>query len=307
MRECFECAVLVPPQAAAGVPPWARLLEPASARLRLHPFDLAEDAASGADPATLIASAALRLQRYDACLLPVEPGCLPWARVALLRAGGVLRTPVLALCHGVRAPALADLFQLGVADFVRAPMCGEELRARLSRMAVHRLGVPGVAAELHAWDMGLGPQAVDPQTVGVREASPAYPGASRTPQLRHYAGASADGRSPASFLQSAARPLGASRSRTQDTVAARADAARLVARLADDREPFGQAKARVVDGFEREYLRQALARHHGNVAQAARASCKHRRAFWALMRKHRIEASPFRGHTDADADRPASS
>ena len=54
------------------------------------------------------------------------------------------------------------------------------------------------------------------------------------------------------------------------------------------------AKARVVEGFERDYIRLALSRHAGNVAQAARACCKHRRAFWALMRKHGIEAAPYR-------------
>ena len=30
------------------------------------------------------------------------------------------------------------------------------------------------------------------------------------------------------------------------------------------------------------------------VARAARASSKHRRAFWALMRKHGIDAAPYR-------------
>ncbi|HBL66216.1 MAG TPA: hypothetical protein DDZ58_10340, partial [Achromobacter sp.] len=54
------------------------------------------------------------------------------------------------------------------------------------------------------------------------------------------------------------------------------------------------AKSRVVAGFERDYIHHALSRHGGNVAQAARASAKHRRAFWALMRKHGIDAAPFR-------------
>ncbi|WP_258957329.1 hypothetical protein [Achromobacter ruhlandii] len=62
----------------------------------------------------------------------------------------------------------------------------------------------------------------------------------------------------------------------------------------DAQEPFRQAKARVVDGFESDYIRLALSRHQGNVARAARASSKHRRAFWALMRKHGIDASPYR-------------
>ena len=69
---------------------------------------------------------------------------------------------------------------------------------------------------------------------------------------------------------------------------------RLPPRWQDGGEPFARAKARVVDEFEREYLRRALSHHGGNVAQAARASSKHRRAFWALMRKHGIEAAPYR-------------
>ena len=69
---------------------------------------------------------------------------------------------------------------------------------------------------------------------------------------------------------------------------------RLLPRWQDGGEPFARAKARVVDEFEREYLRRALSHHGGNVAQAARASSKHRRAFWALMRKHGIEAAPYR-------------
>lgn len=70
----------------------------------------------------------------------------------------------------------------------------------------------------------------------------------------------------------------------------------------DTQEAFRQAKARVVDGFESDYIRLALSRHHGNVARAARASSKHRRAFWALMRKHGIDAAPYRRQAAMHAD-----
>lgn len=53
-------------------------------------------------------------------------------------------------------------------------------------------------------------------------------------------------------------------------------------------ESFRQLKARIVQEFERSYLSALLARHHGNIAQAARAAQKNRRAFFQLMRKHRI-------------------
>ncbi|MFP3746730.1 hypothetical protein SB816_26965 [Achromobacter sp. SIMBA_011] len=70
----------------------------------------------------------------------------------------------------------------------------------------------------------------------------------------------------------------------------------------DTQEAFRQAKARVVDGFESDYIRLALSRHHGNVARAARASSKHRRAFWALMRKHGIDAAPYRRQAAMQAE-----
>jgi transcriptional regulator of acetoin/glycerol metabolism len=35
-------------------------------------------------------------------------------------------------------------------------------------------------------------------------------------------------------------------------------------------------------------------RNRGNIANAARYSGKHRRAFWALLRKYDIEAEDFR-------------
>jgi DNA-binding NtrC family response regulator len=51
---------------------------------------------------------------------------------------------------------------------------------------------------------------------------------------------------------------------------------------------FSQLKAKVVADFERSYVATLLARHQGNIAHAARAAQKNRRAFFELMRKHQI-------------------
>ncbi len=59
-------------------------------------------------------------------------------------------------------------------------------------------------------------------------------------------------------------------------------------------ESFRVAKARVVETFERAYIQQLLASNGGNVTHAARAAKKNRRAFFELMRKHRIEPDPYR-------------
>ena len=77
--------------------------------------------------------------------------------------------------------------------------------------------------------------------------------------------------------------------------------------LADDREAaeapptadgcfdlsLMEAKARVLDEFERVYLSRALAQAGGNVSEAARRSGKERRAFGKLLRKHSIDKRMF--------------
>jgi DNA-binding NtrC family response regulator len=57
---------------------------------------------------------------------------------------------------------------------------------------------------------------------------------------------------------------------------------------------FRSAKARVVTHFERSYLEQALRTCDGNITRAAELAGKNRRAFFQLLRKHRIQAEHFR-------------
>jgi transcriptional regulator with PAS, ATPase and Fis domain len=56
-------------------------------------------------------------------------------------------------------------------------------------------------------------------------------------------------------------------------------------------ESMRAAKARAVQAFEVEYLRKALAHSGGNISKAARTACKNRRAFFALLKKHRLAGS----------------
>ncbi|MBV9958315.1 MAG: sigma-54-dependent Fis family transcriptional regulator [Acidobacteria bacterium] len=59
-------------------------------------------------------------------------------------------------------------------------------------------------------------------------------------------------------------------------------------------EPFQQAKARIVAEFEKSYIQKLLLLHRGNISRAAESAHKNRRAFFQLIRKHRIDASLFR-------------
>jgi DNA-binding NtrC family response regulator len=60
--------------------------------------------------------------------------------------------------------------------------------------------------------------------------------------------------------------------------------------------PLKEAKSMVVEGFERMYIDIALRDTRGNVADAARQSGKHRRAFFELMRRYGITAGAYRRH-----------
>lgn len=68
----------------------------------------------------------------------------------------------------------------------------------------------------------------------------------------------------------------------------------LAMQRATSRDSFRAAKSQIVARFERAYIRAALGRYGGNVTLAARMAQKHRRAFWALMRKHEIDPAPYR-------------
>lgn len=208
----------------------------------------------------VLAAASMALRRYDVCILPVSPATLSWARTALSIGMPYLHTPVMALVRGLTAGALHDLHQLGVADFLREPFCEHETRLRIERLLdAPRLSVRPVvqAASLEE----TGPPAFYADTA--------------------HSGLPAAAQAVASVCD-------------QEVTGLEAYAIAAASRSTGRRESFREAKSRVIERFERAYISAALGRHAGNIAMAARAAQKHRRAFWALMRKHDIDAAPFR-------------
>lgn len=219
------------------------------------PVDIA-----GPGAARALLEAAVRLQRFDACLIPVSPQNLGWARMALSAASGVLHTPVLALVRELKAGALNDLYSLGLADFIREPLCTEELRVRIDRLL-----------DARRYNAGRPAQA----SKALAEASNTYSQPSVSAMLDENA-------MHQTILERSGLEL-------------EAFAIASASRCATTKESFRVAKSQVIERFERAYIKAALGRHSGNIAMAARAAQKHRRAFWALMRKHDIDAAPFRG------------
>jgi two-component system response regulator GlrR len=59
-------------------------------------------------------------------------------------------------------------------------------------------------------------------------------------------------------------------------------------------EPFYQLKTKMVAQFEKNYIQQLLQSCQGNITRAAQVAQKNRRAFWQLIRKHRIDVRAFK-------------
>lgn len=62
----------------------------------------------------------------------------------------------------------------------------------------------------------------------------------------------------------------------------------------DGYQSLRQAKARVVEKFEKTYIQGLLVAYQGNITKAAQAAHKNRRAFWQLIRRHQIDVQPFK-------------
>lgn len=62
----------------------------------------------------------------------------------------------------------------------------------------------------------------------------------------------------------------------------------------DAQASFGDAKARVIEAFEKNYLSHLMAESHGNVSLAAKRADKERRAFGKLLKKHGIDKEVYR-------------
>ena len=305
MRDVLDCGVLLAPGHETTMGAWVASHQARVTRVRLHSVALApqagaSDASSGAPPAPdSLARQALSLRRYDACILPVAPCSLAWARMALQQASSALATPILLLVHDVKAPAILDLLSLGAADFIAQPVCVESLRVRLVRLARRSpspgLGAAGGVHERRGAYLGVHVQ-TDDDGHAQSEARFADAGLSASASRAY----PAHHAYPAPYASHASRAT-PTRPRVPASVVEQAVSSMRHQYRRGPQETFRAAKAQVVNGFEREYIRHALSRHGGNVAQAARACAKHRRAFWALMRKHGIEAAPYRQAAQAAA------
>jgi hypothetical protein len=145
--------------------------------------------------------------------------------------------PLIGVLNNLKAASMQDLIELGLADYIRLPLCTEEFRARLLT-TITRM----------------------PRSTSLREC---------------------DAQAP--YVVTPLQPAREIRKLTSRSLRAMG---------------FKDAKQAMIDKFECDYLSDSLIRHDGNIAMAARAARKHRRAFWELMRKHGITAVPYKPELD---------
>lgn len=282
MRQQIDCAVLVLEAHASWMPQTLEVAQAGLARIRLHNlnWEAGQDLEVADEqlihlPVHAIAQASVSLRRFDVCLLPVSIDSLGWTRQALAAIPRGPFLPIVGIFRDLKSAAMQDLLELGLADFVRLPLCPDEFRARLLATVarVPRMGSlresdhPGQAAWLQA--VGILP-VVNP-SVDLRPSTPEPPRSFRRRNL--------GGRPVRNAMHGRVTQFG----QIINTPASLADA-----------KSFREAKTRLIERFEKEYIEQALERAQGNIAMAARASNKHRRAFWALMRKYEIDAEQYR-------------
>ena len=65
-------------------------------------------------------------------------------------------------------------------------------------------------------------------------------------------------------------------------------------RSANQVENFREARKRIIEAFEKSYLRQLLADVHGNVSQAARCAGKSRTSLWNYVKKYSLNPRDYK-------------
>lgn len=208
-----------------------------------------------------LSNLSLFFKRYDACLLPIDKTNLAWARQALHIARDSLETPVFGLIDSLTVPATNDLIRSGMADFMYHPLSVDELRIRIGKQK--QLCTNRVEKEE---PINSNYSKNSKNNNNLNNDNVCEPNKSYT--IDHV-------------------PLV-----TEAEIQALAYASAV--RSAKDNHAFGVAKSRLIGYFERAYIIATLSKTAGNISLAAKGAQKHRRAYWALMRKYDIDAQPFR-------------
>jgi len=291
MQQSVCCTMLCTHDVRTWAVRWVEELADSSS-LRVRIVDIMDDTDMGVSGLTgmgpMLNAIRSQLQGSYLCLLPVGSDNLSWVRTWLSQMARSLPVPIMVVACGLRANSLRDLLGLGVMDFIRVPGCPDELRVRVERVLAQsrtaKACTDGTNAPcdttVRAYVMG---RLVSRRPYRGSEITQIQTGQIHMSQFLH--------RQPIATRYRNTIPQ---RSLRDNGLELEAFAVATAACCALGDESFKQAKHRVIENFEKTYLIAVLNRHGGNITQAAKAAQKHRRAFWELMRKHRIDISSYR-------------
>ena len=198
-----------------------------------------------------LAKSLIQLRRYDALLITVSIETLAWTRQCLAAVPRGHVLPIVGVCQGLRCGAMLDLMELGMSDFVCMPLCPQEFRARLIHVVSR-----------------------SPKSIGLREP------------VKQLSIDSIDPRQP-----DRPRPGTQDKQARHSSQSPQSSHSLKISELVWPNMGFQENKQRMIDLFEKHYLRVALRQANGNISEAARRASKDRRAFWELMRRHGIKST----------------
>jgi hypothetical protein len=212
----------------------------------------------------------------------------------------------------MRSAAIQDLLEMGMTDFVRLPVCTDEFRARLlyavtsvprpgslrepslnygQKIAIARGVLPIMGeATLRDWlnmtrskNTGLSSLSTEQIKKVLEGQLPLAPESEHEKSERLK-------RERIERIKNIEKQY----EREMASCAETNDVPKQVKTENDKQRHLKVVKTKLIEEFERAYLVEAVDRNSGNIANAARYSGKHRRAFWALLRKYEINAEDFR-------------
>lgn len=194
--------------------------------------------------------------RYDAALIYVDHMSISIWRAALSAKAKNLPLPLIIYAADLKSQTLKDFLHLGVADFISPPFSHDEFRTRVENAATRKSN--NIISE------------------NIKIYQSKHNGSNSKPTVAETEKSLCD-----SILDRSGTEL-------------EAYAVALATQKATDKATFKAAKNEIITHFEQAYIKASLNRHCGNVTLAARMAQKHRRAFWALMKKHNIDPNPYR-------------
>lgn len=317
MRQQIDCAALVLAAHQSWMSQVLKDLEPALGRVKLHlleweaghDLDLEQDPgleSSVSLPIETLAQARIGLRRYDALLIPVTMETLSWTRQAFAAIPRGPFIPLIGVLRDMRSPAIQDLMEIGMSDFIRLPVCPDEFRARLLN-AVSFDPRPGSLREPSlnyrqsiALARGVLPVMNEHSLLEWLKKTQFKRSRSQTYPEKHVKNAlagilppdPADQEDRPEFVMNIQDERGSQERPGQtEQVEYNRNAESIPI---THRGSMKVMKAKIIEEFEREYIIEALIQNKGNIGLAATHAGKHRRAFWALMIKYEIDAADFR-------------